>query len=163
MALYRLFIAVILAAAVGAAGTAWTISSRNWNAGLRRVPMAGPAAGPQTNPIAGDPKAVAEGRSLFMAMNCAGCHGYDAKGGMGPDLTDTYWRYGGTPDAVYQTIHDGRPQGMPSWGKALPASSMWALVSYIQSLGGTVAAGQGETDAASAGRPAGTIGASDQR
>ena len=30
----------------------------------------------------------AAGHDLFIKMNCAGCHGYDAKGAMGPNLTD---------------------------------------------------------------------------
>ena len=70
-------------------------------------------------------------------MNCAGCHGYDAKGGMGPNLTDTYWRYGGTPAQIYQSIASGRPKGMPSWGKKLPTREIWQLTAYLQSLGGS--------------------------
>ncbi|HJS85217.1 MAG TPA: c-type cytochrome [Acetobacteraceae bacterium] len=89
-----------------------------------------------TNPVAGQPQAVAEGQQLFMQMNCASCHGYDAKGGMGPDLTGKYWRYGGTPAAIYNSIYEGRPQGMPAWGKALPPQAIWLVVAYIQSLGG---------------------------
>jgi cytochrome c oxidase cbb3-type subunit 3 len=89
------------------------------------------------NPESSDPSAVAEGHKLFISMNCAGCHGYDAKGGMGPNLTDTYWRYGGTPAQIYQSISSGRPQGMPSWGKKLPARSIWQLTAYLQSLGGS--------------------------
>ena len=57
---------------------------------------------------------------------------------MGPDLTDSEWRYGGLPIQVYKTIRDGRPQGMPAWGVALPPGDIWKLVAYIQSLGGTV-------------------------
>lgn len=90
------------------------------------------------NPFEGDPGAIQEGRRLFVAMNCAGCHGYQLKGGMGPDLTDTYWRYGGSPAAIYQTIYQGRPKGMPAWGAALPPSEIWKLVAYIESYGGTV-------------------------
>ncbi len=59
---------------------------------------------------------------------------------MGPDLTDTYWRYGGLPAEIYQSIAQGRPQGMPSWGRALPPEDIWKLVAYIQSFGGTVSA-----------------------
>ena len=89
------------------------------------------------NPYAGNAQAVAEGKALYIKMNCAGCHGYDAKGNMGPDLTDTYWRYGGLPAQIYQSIHEGRAQGMPAWGAALPPQEIWKLVAYIESLGGT--------------------------
>jgi len=96
-----------------------------------------PAGLDVSNPLAGDKRAVAEGRRLFVAMNCAGCHGYDAAGNMGPDLTDKAWRYGGTPQAIYQSITQGRPQGMPSWGQALPAQDIWKLVAFVQSFGGS--------------------------
>ena len=80
------------------------------------------------------------GHDLFVSMNCAGCHGYTAAGGMGPDITDKYWRYGGTPVLIFKSISEGRPQGMPAWSPALPADDIWKLVSYIEALGGTYAA-----------------------
>jgi len=89
------------------------------------------------NPFEGQPEAIAEGKSLFVRMNCAGCHGYDAKGGMGPNLTDSYWRYGGLPVSLYRSIHDGRPQGMPAWNPALPPADIWKIVAWLQTLGGT--------------------------
>lgn len=89
------------------------------------------------NPYANDPQAIAAGKALYIRMNCASCHAYTGKGNMGPDLTDTYWRYGGLPVQVYKTIHDGRPKGMPAWGAVLPPPELWKLVAYIQSLGGT--------------------------
>jgi len=92
------------------------------------------------NPYEGNPQAVSEGHSLFVRMNCAGCHGYDAKGAMGPNLTDTYWRYGGVPAQVFKSIYEGRPQGMPAWNPALPPDEIWKLVSYIESLGGMMPA-----------------------
>lgn len=91
------------------------------------------------NPLEGQPAAVAGGKRLFVQMNCAGCHNYSLAGGMGPNLSDRYWRYGGTPAAIYQSIAGGRPQGMPAWYKALPPQDIWQLVSYIESYGGTTA------------------------
>ena len=70
--------------------------------------------------MANDPQAVQQGHDLFIKMNCAGCHGYDAKGAMGPNLTDGYWRYGGVPAPIFNSIYEGRPQGMPAWNPALP-------------------------------------------
>ena len=90
-----------------------------------------------SNPYESNPQAIASGHELFVRMNCAGCHGYDAKGGMGPNLTDTYWRYGGVPADVFKSIYEGRPQGMPAWNPALPPDDIWKLVAYIESLGGT--------------------------
>ena len=89
------------------------------------------------NPLQGQPGAVAEGHRRFIEMNCAGCHGYDAAGGMGPNLTDKYWRYGGTPVQVFKSIYEGRPGGMPAWGGALPVQEIWKIVAFIELLGGT--------------------------
>lgn len=109
-------------------------------------PLAGAIAdtlGPTiSNPYGSSPQAIHEGRALYLKMNCAGCHGYDAKGNMGPDLTDKYWRYGGAPASIYKSIYDGRPKGMPAWGKAMPPAEIWKIVAYIQSLGGSVPAGE---------------------
>lgn len=111
---------------------------------LAGVPLGDLAGGAQSdlastvkNPDAGDGTAVALGRTLFVALNCADCHGFNAEGAMGPSLTDKYWRYGGTPAAIYKSIYEGRPQGMPAWGKALPPKDIWQLVAYIESLGGS--------------------------
>jgi cytochrome c oxidase cbb3-type subunit 3 len=82
---------------------------------------------------------------MFRAMNCASCHGYAAEGGMGPALNDDYWRYGGTPVEIYKSIYEGRPKGMPAWGVALPPSQIWALTSYIASLGGSQDFSQAQT------------------
>lgn len=88
------------------------------------------------SPYAGNAAAIRAGQDIFVHMNCAGCHGYDLKGGMGPDLTDTYWRYGGAPADIYKSVFEGRPQGMPAWGRAIPSDMIWKLVAYIESKGG---------------------------
>jgi len=90
------------------------------------------------NPYGDNPQAIQEGKQLYIKMNCAGCHAYNGKGNMGPDLTDTYWRYGGLPIQIYKSIFEGRPKGMPAWGTALPPDDIWKLVAYIQSLGGSM-------------------------
>lgn len=75
-----------------------------------------------------------QGRTLFMKMNCAGCHGYDGSGGMGPDLTDGYWRYGDRPRQIYRTIAEGRPQGMPAWSQSLTTIEIWEIVAYVRTF-----------------------------
>lgn len=153
----RTAVVAAVAAAVAAAATAWAVETRaptddhdaTHDIGLpaegppARVPMgdlAGAAAaslpGNLENPLDHDAAAATEGHRLYERMNCAGCHGYEAKGGMGPDLTDAHWRYGGTPVQIYKSIYEGRPEGMPAWGHALPNKSVWQLTSFIESLGG---------------------------
>jgi cytochrome c oxidase cbb3-type subunit 3 len=142
---------VAVVVVIGAA--AWLVTNRqqtenrvtvSYPEGVAAAVPLGIAAGQQpniavntNNPLSSDPTAVDEGKKLFTQMNCAGCHGYTAKGGMGPDLTDTAWRYGGRPIDIYKSIYEGRPQGMPAWGSSLPPATIWQLVAYIQSLGGT--------------------------
>lgn len=92
------------------------------------------------NPVGGDAAAIQRGEALYRTMNCASCHGYNGKGGMGPDLTDQFWLYGGTPVMIFKSIHEGRPQGMPAWKNMLPANSIWDITAYIQSYGGAFAA-----------------------
>ena len=85
------------------------------------------------NPLAGKPDAVEAGHVLFGKMNCAGCHAYDLTGGMGPDLTDPSWQYGGKPGEVYHTIAEGTPRGMPAWKDKMTVDEIWQVVAYIQS------------------------------
>ncbi|MGN6103277.1 MAG: c-type cytochrome [Devosia sp.] len=108
------------------------------------VPVGGDAAGgAEADAAVGitgqtAPSDIAAGQNFFVKLNCAGCHGYDGKGGMGPNLTDRTWIFGGTPAAIFKSIYEGRPQGMPAWGTALPARDIWQLVAYVVSLGGAV-------------------------
>jgi cytochrome c oxidase cbb3-type subunit 3 len=94
--------------------------------------------GGPSNPLGDAPEARMAGHALYLQMNCAGCHGYHGEGNMGPQLSDKYWLYGGTPSAIYRTLALGRPKGMPAWGQALPPESLWQLVAFLQSMGGTV-------------------------
>jgi mono/diheme cytochrome c family protein len=85
-------------------------------------------------PFTGDSAVAQAGRVLFLQNNCYGCHGGLAGGGMGPSLRDTVWKFGGSDSAIYRSIHDGRPMGMPTWGNTLSPSDMKTLVVYIRSL-----------------------------
>jgi cytochrome c oxidase cbb3-type subunit 3 len=86
------------------------------------------------NPYAGDANAWMQGKRLFKAMNCSGCHAAGGGGGMGPALSDGHWIYGGSPGQIYLSIAQGRPNGMPQWGTALPPKTIWELVAYVKSL-----------------------------
>lgn len=90
-----------------------------------------------TNPYGSDTSAVRRGHDLFLGMNCSGCHGQDAKTGIfAPNLTNNYWRYGGSDADVFNSIYEGRARGMPAWGAVLDTNQIWELVAYIRSLGG---------------------------
>jgi cytochrome c oxidase cbb3-type subunit 3 len=69
--------------------------------------------------------------------NCASCHGADAGGAPGfPNLRDGDWLYGGSPEAIYATIANGRNGVMPPWGAALGEQGVEEVVAYVQRLSG---------------------------
>lgn len=86
------------------------------------------------------------GHTLF-ADNCAVCHGLDARGGKGfPNLTTSNWLWGGTPDAIAETIRVGinaahpntRVAQMLAFGRdgMLPRADIDRLTDYVLSLSG---------------------------
>ena len=97
-------------------------------AGLREPPAA-----TLTNPLSADPNAAAQGKVLFAAMNCDGCHGGGAVGFVGPSLVDGRWRYGGDDGELFHSIYYGRREGMPAYGGILPDITVWQLITYIRS------------------------------
>jgi cytochrome c oxidase cbb3-type subunit 3 len=79
--------------------------------------------------------AVSEGKRLFQWYNCSGCHA-NGGGGMGPALMDDQWIYGDKPQNIYDTIIEGRPNGMPSFGNKIPGYEIKEIAAYVRSLSG---------------------------
>jgi cytochrome c oxidase cbb3-type subunit 3 len=92
-----------------------------------------------SNPAEQNAYAVAQGKRLFSWYNCVGCHAHGG-GGSGPALMDDKWLYGSEPGNVYQSIVQGRPNGMPAFGNLIPESQVWQLVAYVRSMSGLVRA-----------------------
>ncbi len=66
--------------------------------------------------LAENDDAMKMGQRLF-ANNCATCHGSAGRGSLGfPNLTDDDWLYGGDPDSILTTLHEGRNGNMPAMG-----------------------------------------------
>lgn len=125
---------------------------------------AGPQAPPtpENSPYQRNAWGISEGQRLFENYNCSGCHAHGG-GGMGPALMDDKWIYGSHPANIFETIVEGRPNGMPSFRNKIPDDDVWKIVAYIQSLSGQapIASLPGRTDDLSQGtppsqRPAGT-------
>ncbi len=102
--------------------------------------------------------AQAGGESAF-AVNCSQCHGLGAAGYIGyPNLNDDDWIWGGTLEAISQTIHYGirsdheetRFSEMPTFGRdeILDRDQINDVAEYVLSLSGSetapVAAARGE-------------------
>jgi cytochrome c oxidase cbb3-type subunit III len=92
----------------------------------------------------GDKPAIAAGKALFREMNCIGCH-FNGGGGMGPALMSGNWRYGGRMEQIYESIAQGRPNGMPSWQFVLQPQQMWDLAAYVKSLSVSAASSAQQT------------------
>jgi putative heme-binding domain-containing protein len=102
------------------------------------------AGAQQTNPYDADFAAVRAGRALF-GNRCAECHGADARGFSGPDLT-SMWAVGTTDERVFQTIRSGVSGSiMPS--STAPDHEIWAIVAYVKSISTVEAAADGPGDA----------------
>jgi cytochrome c oxidase cbb3-type subunit 3 len=85
-----------------------------------------------------NPEAMAIGERLFI-NNCATCHGSDARGSKGfPNLTDTDWIHGGTPEKIEESITLGRQGNMPPMAAAVGApDDVRNVANYVLSLSGS--------------------------
>ena len=104
------------------------------------------------NPYQDDVATVAEeGRKIYMAAGCNGCHGGTGGGGMGPPLTNPVWVYGNDGDTMFRLISLGtkgiEEQGytrqrselvkgpMPPFGNIVKSNDdLWKLISWIWSV-----------------------------
>lgn len=90
--------------------------------------------------LARDPQAVDYGRAIF-GNNCAACHGSTAQGAVGfPNLADSSWQWGDTPELILESIVKGRVAAMPQWATALRGlggeQAIDDVVQYVRSLSG---------------------------
>jgi cytochrome c oxidase cbb3-type subunit III len=88
--------------------------------------------------VAKDPDAQEIGQRLFLTT-CSQCHGSDAQGGKGyPNLTDKDWLYGGEPETIVKTLHEGRNGVMPPMGAVVGSEDdIRNVANYVLSLSGT--------------------------
>jgi len=86
--------------------------------------------------VEGNAYAVAQGKRLYRWYNCSGCHAPGGGGDWGPALSDDRWLYGAEPRAVFASIAEGRPNGMPSFGSHIPEDQVWQIVAYVRSMSG---------------------------
>jgi cytochrome c oxidase cbb3-type subunit 3 len=113
-------------------GTVSTISQSDLHPGSNT-----PAILPTENPDEQNAYAVSEGKRLYDAYNCSGCH-FHGGGGIGPPLMDDKWVYGGDPANIFSTIVEGRPNGMPSFRGKINDAQVWELAAFVRSMSGQV-------------------------
>lgn len=73
------------------------------------------------------------GKKLYGTL-CAACHGESAKGGVGPDLTSSKYKYGKSRLDIAKSIAEGRPGGMPGFASQADKEQIEGLVEYLLSL-----------------------------
>ncbi len=113
-------------------------------AGVAAALHAGPAMAQTAAPAAVTPEAIAQGDSIFhKAGNCYACHGPDAHGLIGPNLTDATWIHGdGSYDFIVATVTKGVPKeeskaGVmmpPKGGSAITDDQVKQVAAYVYSL-----------------------------
>ncbi len=99
-----------------------------------------------------DPKSVAEeGKKIYMAAGCNGCHGGTGGGGMGPPLTNPIWVYGSDDDTLFRLVALGSDgltkQGysrkgsenvvgpMPAQGTIVKSDDdLWKIIAWIRTI-----------------------------
>ncbi|MAO63813.1 MAG: hypothetical protein CL666_02310 [Balneola sp.] len=89
-----------------------------------------------------DQERIEEGREIYMSNGnlCYTCHGANAEGMVGPNLTDELWIHGCSPEDLANAITEGFPdRGMLPYGSGsrLPDEDVQSLISYIASIQGT--------------------------
>ncbi|HUQ16141.1 MAG TPA: c-type cytochrome [Gemmatimonadales bacterium] len=106
----------------------------------------GPAAAQEKAAPAGvTPAAIAKGDTIFHKTGlCYACHGSNAEGTVGPNLTDAEWLHGdGSYDMIVATVTSGVPaekakKGIPmppKGGSSISDEDVKAVAAYVYSLG----------------------------
>ncbi len=80
-----------------------------------------------------DASSLNKGKSIF-TTNCVACHMDNGGGGIGPNLTDNAWIYGGDIKGVFNTVSEGATKGMIAWKDLISADEIQAVSSYVLSL-----------------------------
>ncbi len=83
-------------------------------------------------PLHADDEQIARGRTLF-AEKCAACHGENAKGGRGSDLTSGSWKWGGSDTEISLNIRKGIP-GTQMLPTPISEDEANAIVAFLRTL-----------------------------
>jgi len=106
---------------------------------------AAPAAAQEKLPAGVTPAMIAKGKTIFTSTGlCFACHGMDAKGSVGPNLTDATWIHGkGTYPEIVQIVTTGIPVAEtktgkgampPKGGSQISEDDVKAVAAYVWSL-----------------------------
>ncbi len=98
-----------------------------------QVPTGGMPAKPSPKLVASNASdaSVQAGREFFLHQ-CSTCHGPDARGGTGPDLTRGQFQHGDSDSALFRTITQGVPntEMLP---RNIPPETVGQLIAFLRS------------------------------
>jgi mono/diheme cytochrome c family protein len=130
--------AVALVAATGSAAA----QSTSENAGTPKAPPADSAAAAPAASVT--PELIAQGDKIFHgAGNCYACHGTNAQGSVGPNLTDAEWIHSkGSYEEIVAQVTKGVPKEESKSGIVMPPrgggtisdEDVKAVAAYVYSL-----------------------------
>jgi cytochrome c oxidase cbb3-type subunit 3 len=129
MIVIRGFCVVALASLLWGFGRAPSLASP------RQAPSAAPGNAQESPAAKLTPDDIAMGKQLF-AANCAGCHGFDGSGQLGPNLHGVAQRRG--DQGVFAIIRNGTG-GMPGVN-SLNDKRVWQVIGYVRTFGDSGAA-----------------------
>lgn len=97
-----------------------------------KATLAEPVSEESLGKLLADAAQMKDAKALF-GVRCAPCHGANAEGLIGPNLTDSAWLHGqGTLTDIFGVIDQGvLAKGMPAWGKQLSPIEVRKLAAYV--------------------------------
>lgn len=103
-----------------------------WATVVGVAPLAASGQEVSTNtPASGNPAVIADGKRLYLANGCYACHGIDAKGRIGPDLTRTRK----TDDEMFDRIAHGKEgAAMGPFQDKIRPDEIRKIIAYLRSL-----------------------------
>jgi cytochrome c oxidase cbb3-type subunit III len=118
--------AIVLAALV-------TLATALASAQGRGAPRSEPRAA--KNPLEGNALAISNGGAMFRTR-CAGCHGPDARGFLGPDLTGLWTINGYADDRIFDVVRKGVPgtEMPPADPQRVLDREIWQVLAYLKTV-----------------------------
>ena len=79
---------------------------------------------------------IMESAQRVFVQNCTACHGVDGKGQAlaFPNLKDDDWQWGGTEEAITQTLMQGRQAAMIGWQNVIGEEGVSQVKNYVKTL-----------------------------
>jgi cytochrome c-L len=99
------------------------------------------------NPYTADAEAIAKGKKVFQLYSCTQCHGPEAKGQVGPNLTGPDYKYpkDATDKGMFETVWHGTNGGMGAKGiglmdptdpkNGITPDELLKIIAWVRSVG----------------------------